>query len=282
MENKSLFLPGEIPFGGTEGKFIAMMNKVYNVAILKRKDENINNYFIHAIIQGTKIECERTILNCDRKTAYAYLINTFNAITLKADQMFKWMWGNELNKTTFVPDTEEYNNAVLIYDVCIACEEVFTRIIELLIEQFPEKITQVPGIIQVARNLPNFNYHKQLIERHLNRHESNVKANSFDYEEIYNALRAKGYINKNANKQTFINACLGKPIRYDKRIVWKGSRKACFKLCMILFGDDIKEGEINKIFKQYGLVRGIPNEKDLERNDKSGVNTKGFMTKLLK
>lgn len=282
MVKQTIFQKDEIPFGGSRGKFIAMINKIYNKTTLGRRHEYIDSDIITEIVENTKNECDRIVFNCDRKTAYAYLVSTFNAAAHKADQLMDWRWGQEFKREKFSHSTELTENLQLTHDACEACEEIFTRITELLIEQFPEKVIQNAGILQAARTLPNSNFQRQAIEKYLEKHESKIKPRQFNYEEIFDALKAKKYISKTANLQTFMNGCLGKKIRYEDRIRWIGSRKSCFKLCMILFGEDIREEEINKIFLQAGMVKGIPNNKDLERNDKSGADTRGFMTKLLK
>jgi hypothetical protein len=269
MDRKAIFKPDEIPFGGANGKFIILIREIiYLIGTKKHAPEGYISLLLKYREETTK-ECEKLIYNSNPKTAYSYLVSTFNAINFEISNILK------------LRNDENINNPIL-KETFNTCEDSIAYLVSLIIDHYPEKLKN-PKVIEAALSLPRFSHHRNIAERYIkssNKNESNTL--TIDrYQLIFKALKNAKLIIQNADESIFLHICLHESIPYEKRIKWTGSRKDCFAFMMDLIDTKITANEVNKYFQQWGSIKGVINNRNLARNDKSNANNLGFINKRL-
>ena len=268
MKKKVFFEADEIPFGGADGKFLILIRKIIYMVGTKKQIPADYDYLLLKYREETTKECERLIYNSNPKTAYSYLVSTFNAINKEILNMLKLR-------------NEENINSVLT-ETFYTCQDSTAYLVSLIIDHYPEKLKN-PKLIEAALSLPKFSHHRIIAESYIescNKTESNALTID-QYQLIFKALKKAKLIIQNADESIFLHICLNKSIPYEKRIKWTGARKACFAFMMDILNIDVSANEVNKYFQQWGSVKGIINSKDLARNDKTNAKHTNFIKNLL-
>lgn len=273
MDSKAIFKPDEIPFGGVNGKFIILIREIiYLIGTKKHVPEGYISLLLKYREETTK-ECEKLIYNSNPKTAYSYLVSTFNAINFEISNILK------------LRNEENINNPIL-KETFNTCEDSTAYLVSLIIDHYPEKLKN-PKLIEAALLLPKYSHHRLIAEQYLKLKNSENNKNGFTIEQfqiLFNALKQSKQIIHNSDEKTFLNICLGVDIPHEKRIKWIGSRKNCFAFMMDLRCSNIRANEVNRSFQQWrvNVNKGVVNSKDLQRNDQSNAIHTNYIKNLLK